>query len=217
MKIYNYHNTTKEYLCESIADKDPLDKDNFLAPANSTIIKPLDPKMGFTCIFNGKEWEYRDNRVYILYNTQTLERLKSIGEPNKEGYTALKPFEFSRWNINEWVVDLELFKNDVLGKVKKDFETKVGQLVGDATSTEISSWKTQEEEAVNYLKDNTTHTPFIDSLMLSRTDKKDELCSKIVYKANSYKQYYPLFLGDYHSKIKKIELAISVDELTTLL
>jgi|GEM_PF-2421426 len=213
MKIYNYRNTTKEYICESIADKDPLDKDNFLAPANSTIIKPLDPKMGFTCIFNGKEWEYRDNRVYILYNTQTKERLESLGEPTKEGYTNLEPFEFSKWEVDRWVVDLKLFKKHMLDKAKNDFEAKVRQLVGDATQTEIASWKTQEEEAKAWLLDNTTPTPFVDALMRTRTDAKEELCNKVIYKANAYKQYYPLLLGEYHNALKKIESASSIEEL----
>jgi len=104
-------------------------------------------------------------------------------------------------------------KNDALQKVKNDFEAKVKQLVGDATSTEISSWKTQEEEAVQYLKDNTTPTPFVDALMRTRTDTKEELCNKVIYKANGYKKYYPLLLGEYHNALKKIESANSVEEL----
>lgn len=117
--------------------------------------------------------------------------------------------------IQKFKIAFTWYKNMALANAKNKYEEKVRQLTGDTSQTEIASWKTQEEEAVNYLKDNTIPTPFLDTLMLIRTDfsTKKELCNKIIYKSTVYKQYYPLLLGEYHNAVKKIESANSLEEL----
>lgn len=163
-----------------------------------------------------------DNKVLGYYNTEVNSTIPSnaieiTGEQHQSalGINA-NAYENGDFVVKDFRSIEEVFistKNIALQKTKNDFEIKIRQLVGDATSTEIASWKTQEEEAVQYLKDNATPTPFVDALMLTRTDTKEELCNKVIYKANAYKQYYPLLLGEYHNALKKIESASSIEEL----
>lgn len=71
MKIHNYDNNGF-YIGESTADESPLEKDNFLIPANATIKEPLAQKDNFAICFNEQkdEWEYiEDNRNKIVYST----------------------------------------------------------------------------------------------------------------------------------------------------
>lgn len=85
MKVYQYHPITKEYLYESIADKDPLVADNWLIPASSTTV-PLEfeHKDGFAIIYNIQEsiWEYIvDNRgvTYWLNSEESL-TIQNLGQ-----------------------------------------------------------------------------------------------------------------------------------------
>ena len=69
MKIYNYNKETGEFLSESEAKKNPLEKDKYLIPKNATKDAPLENKDGFArCFLNGK-WEYvvdNRNKTYFL-------------------------------------------------------------------------------------------------------------------------------------------------------
>lgn len=70
MKIYNYDRDTKEFLNESEAKENPLEKDKFLTPANATDKKPLISKVDFAICFNvvNNAWEYvEDNRDKTYY------------------------------------------------------------------------------------------------------------------------------------------------------
>lgn len=76
MKIYNYHPTAFEFLHESIADPDPLDKGKFLIPANATTKEPPKVKEGHVLVFENNEWIEKENhKGKIIYTNE-----------NKEGY-----------------------------------------------------------------------------------------------------------------------------------
>ena len=65
MIAYQYDSETKKYIGEIERQLDPLEslahgKDIYLMPANSTDIRPLEPKEGYDIIFNGTDWEYKE-------------------------------------------------------------------------------------------------------------------------------------------------------------
>lgn len=60
MKIYNYDKEDGLYLGESLADPDPLDKANWLIPANATTLVPLEIQDGKTVNFINGSWVYVD-------------------------------------------------------------------------------------------------------------------------------------------------------------
>jgi len=94
MKIYIYDRITKEYLGEDEADQDPLDKDNFLIPANATTKAPLENKEGFANIWNSAEWIHEeDNRGVKIFdlngNSSTVDYLGAIRDGFATSYTPI--------------------------------------------------------------------------------------------------------------------------------
>lgn len=115
MKIYNYNKETKEFTTSTNATANPLEKGEYIIPANATTKEPLTQKEGFAVCFDEakKEWEYQeDNRGKTIYSTTTKEAsiVDYLGAI-KEGFTLLVPTEFDKWENNSWVVDEKLVQN----------------------------------------------------------------------------------------------------------
>jgi hypothetical protein len=60
MKIYHYHPNTYEYLCDGVADADPLEQGGWLIPAHATTVAPLVSQEGKTVHFENEQWVYKD-------------------------------------------------------------------------------------------------------------------------------------------------------------
>ena len=56
MDIYHYSRVTGELLGKGKADPDPLDKGNWLVPANATKVEPPNPVSGLVTRFDGGKW-----------------------------------------------------------------------------------------------------------------------------------------------------------------
>lgn len=61
--VYFYNETTKEYFYTGIAQLDQLEskikgQDVYLCPANATFEEILQPKVGFSQIWDGQSWQY---------------------------------------------------------------------------------------------------------------------------------------------------------------
>lgn len=65
MNVYSYHPITREFIGVSLADEDPLDKGNYLFPANSTNIEPPEQVNGKVRVFTGLLWQYDDLSSHI--------------------------------------------------------------------------------------------------------------------------------------------------------
>ena len=73
--------------------------------SNSTLEKPLTEKDGFVSVWDGNEWEYKENHLgKTIYNTKTKEpkTVDCIGEI-EQGWTFLEPIEFGVWDGSTWV------------------------------------------------------------------------------------------------------------------
>lgn len=80
-------------------------------PANTTEIKPKKPKTGYIQIFNteNNNWEYiADNRGQTIYNIndKSQSAMVNLGAIPAD-YTLLEPFEFSVWDGEKWVLDID--------------------------------------------------------------------------------------------------------------
>jgi hypothetical protein len=60
MKIWHYHETTRELLGEGEARTDPMEQGRWLIPAHATTVQAPERIEGKFRAFNGSEWEYRD-------------------------------------------------------------------------------------------------------------------------------------------------------------
>jgi len=123
MYVYNYTRDTKEYISTTVAREDPLDKGKYLIPAYATTVPIMEQKEGYAQVFNEEknEWEYvEDHRGETVYNTETKEPVivDYLG-PIKDGYTLLKPGEFSKWNGTEWVLDIDAARAAKKAQIKQ--------------------------------------------------------------------------------------------------
>lgn len=116
MLAYQYDSKTKKYKGEITRQLDPLmskklGKEVYLMPADSTNIPPLEEKEDFDIIWNGKEWEYKEQEKekelepYIPTEKEKLEQelwqLKN--ELQQSDYKALKFAE-------GWLTEEEYFE-----------------------------------------------------------------------------------------------------------
>lgn len=86
--FYNYHQITKEYYGEGIADESPLEPGVFLYPSNSTTIKPLEHVEGKVVVFDEEQscWKYEDVQTHedvqqeLTYDIKRMMAYPSIGD-----------------------------------------------------------------------------------------------------------------------------------------
>lgn len=136
LTIYNYDPITKEYTNEGLAQENPLVESEYLIPAHSTKIKPIDVKEGYAVVWSGSDWQYKeDHRGETWFNgsTLTLETVDFIGElPNyyyaPDSPIAQKP-EGEYWEFDtekqEWFGNPTLYKMYVLDSFSRYWELKL--------------------------------------------------------------------------------------------
>lgn len=106
--VYNYDFENNEYISSTM--------EHVVAgsgiPANSTFVKPLNHKDGFTQVFNEEkqEWQYvEDHRYDDVYNIETKQKedIKYLGKLKPE-HTLLAPPSADHEFINgEWIITEE--------------------------------------------------------------------------------------------------------------
>ena len=109
MKLYNYNAFTKEFTKATDAKESPLEKGQFLIPANATVEEPPETREGYVSLWNGSEWVLtEDNRGIIVYDIST----KASATVNytgkiKSGFTKTKPAEYDIWDseLKSWAED----------------------------------------------------------------------------------------------------------------
>lgn len=106
--VYNYDRENNEYISSTM--------EHVVAgsgiPANSTFLKPLDHKDGFTQVFDEEkqEWQYvEDHRYDDVYNINTRQKedIKYLGKLKPE-HTLIAPPSMDHEFINgEWIITKE--------------------------------------------------------------------------------------------------------------
>lgn len=93
MDIYHYHPETGEFLGQSVAIPDPLDKGNFLIPANSTEKQPPEPGQNEVAVFDGQLWalksDFRGTVFWLGHGDKHT--ISEIGETVPEGAFLEEP------------------------------------------------------------------------------------------------------------------------------
>lgn len=95
MNIYNYNKETKEFISQTIANPNPLEKGKYLIPANATTIEVLPHKDSFKIYFNEelKEWEYLEIPTIYVFEKQTNEFISS----HKDTFLI----DYKKFNLSE--------------------------------------------------------------------------------------------------------------------
>jgi len=159
--VYNYDRENNEYISST--------QEHVVAgsgiPANSTFVKPLDHKDGFTQIFNeaDQKWKYiEDHRYDDVYNIKTKQKedIRYLGKLKPE-HTLLAPPSFDYEIIDgEWIITEEkqakldaLEKQRELQQLHDDLENIERQI----TRLERIKQRTElEEQELDRLIDEST-------------------------------------------------------------
>ena len=75
----------------------------------------------------------------------------------------------------------------LLSTVNNEYSITAQTIISGVPDDEVSTFPIQKEEAKAWFKDNTESTPFIDGMLINRTDvTKAQLVDKILAKAEAY-------------------------------
>lgn len=77
-------------------------------------------------------------------------------------------------------------KKSKLAEINADFNKATEPITSGIPDIELKSWQKQEDEARAYIANNSSITPLIDALALSRSVNKAELVSRIIAKADLF-------------------------------
>lgn len=229
MKIYNYDALTGEFLNEEEANLDPLENNKFLLPAFATFTPVVLEKSGFARCFIKGVWEYVKNlRGLKQINIADFEvsEIKEIGEL-KEGFYLISEEEISALRqgkiaaIEGGVLTLKDRPLTELKEIKKAeinaiYEQKASLVKIDTPESEISTWYIQESEALEWDKDNTKLTPFIDGLASARQMNRLELLGKVLNKVKTFKSYMSELTGKRQYLEDLIKVATTKEELDNI-
>jgi hypothetical protein len=116
-------------------------------------------------------------------------------------------------------IDITVVRTNKLNKLKDDMDSEVSKEIGILANGELTSWKTQEEEARAWLENNTVTTVLLDSILESseiEDETKEDLVNKIIEKADAYNKLYGSLLGKFRRLRKIIESATTVEEIKAI-
>jgi hypothetical protein len=123
MNIYHYNPVTKEYIGQSVADLDPIDKQP-LIPAFATDIAPPTQGANQVAQWDGAAWVLVDDyRGQVFYDATGVEhKIDSLGVAPDPAWTTTKPFI------------LDEAKNIKKQQIRTAFTASASQPVTDANS-----------------------------------------------------------------------------------
>ena len=102
----------------------------------------------------------------------------------------------SRWDLEEYKQIQINNKKSELEIINKDYEDKVNALTIETPDAEVKTWSEQKMEAKAYTLDNTTLTPLIDNIAVTRGVPKELLVTKILEKADIYANAVGVLTGE---------------------
>jgi len=83
--------------------------------------------------------------------------------------------------INEY----DTLINDKYAYIRNEYSRRINDLVKNVTNEEKATWEKQEAEARAYTADNTIATPFIDGMIDTWGETKENAVNRILTKANA--------------------------------
>lgn len=127
MKIYRYHRNTHEFLGESDAKKDPLDKNKYLIPKNATTKSAPNTSNNEVAVFKNDTWQkkkdFRGTEYWETDGTKVI--ISEIDVEMPSGKATIPPptdFKIPFWDGSKWV---ETFVPVVSAQEIEDFKKEV--------------------------------------------------------------------------------------------
>lgn len=181
-----------------------------------------------------KIWDFKKNQyfeaVVIDEFTNTISNIMVISKDSKNLYYGYKSnFDSTLCNACQiynketcsFNVDISIMKNSRTNFLYSESANEI-QIINKEISSNLNPqhihWYRQEMEAVEWKKDNTYPTIFIDNILIGRNlnENKEEFINKILLKADNYKKITGKIIGKLSIKIKELEEATSVEQIKNI-
>lgn len=222
------------YLCQTVADADPMQPENWLIPAGCVETEPPEVKHEQAAKWQpeSKKWAYLpDHRGKTAYRTDNgqPETVETVGELPAHLTLLAPPSELHQWNGKAWVVDkakqaeaektafqaaqaakLTELANAAQAFVDKHAKTDI------VPAFEQETWAMQGAEARAWADDDNAPTPILDSIAHHRNIDRITLIRAALRKTQQYEALAAGVAGQRQALQMQIERAKTLDDLAAI-
>ena len=222
------------YICQTVADADPMQPENWLIPAGCIDTEPPEVKPNLAAKWQpeSKTWAYLpDHRGKTAYRTDNgqPETVETVGELPAHLTLLAPPSELHQWNGKAWVVDkakqaeaektafqaaqaakLTELANAAQAFVDKHAKTDI------VPAFEQETWAMQGAEARAWADDDNAPTPILDSIAHHRNIDRIMLIRAALRKTQQYEALAAGVAGQRQALQVQIERAKTLDDLAAV-
>lgn len=222
------------YVCQTVADADPMQPENWLIPAGCIDTEPPEVKPNLAAKWQpeSKTWAYLpDHRGKTAYRTDNgqPETVETVGELPAHLTLIAPPSELHQWNGKAWVVDkakqaeaektafqaaqaakLTELANAAQAFVDKHAKTDI------VPAFEQETWAMQGAEARAWADDDNAPTPILDSIAHHRNIDRIMLIRAALRKTQQYEALAAGVAGQRQALQVQIERAKTLDDLAAI-
>ena len=222
------------YICQTVADADPMQPENWLIPAGCIDTEPPEVKPNLAAKWQpeSKTWAYLpDHRGKTAYRTDNgqPETVETVGELPAHLTLLAPPSELHQWNGKAWVVDkakqaeaektafqaaqaakLTELANAAQAFVDKHAKTDI------VPAFEQETWAMQGAEARAWADDDNAPTPILDSIAHHRNIDRIMLIRAALRKTQQYEALAAGVAGQRQALQMQIERAKTLDDLAAI-
>ena len=222
------------YICQTVADADPMQPENWLIPAGCIDTEPPEVKPNLAAKWQpeSKTWAYLpDHRGKTAYRTDNgqPETVETVGELPAHLTLLAPPSELHQWNGKAWVVDKAKQAEAEKTAFQAAQAAKLTELANAAQAfvdahakTDIipafeqETWAMQGAEARAWAEEDNAPTPILDGIAKHRGIDRIELIRAALRKTQQYEALAAGVAGQRQALQMQIERAKTLDDLAAI-
>ena len=224
------------YLCQTVADADPMQPENWLIPAGCVETEPpeVKPEQAAKWQPESKKWaylpDYRGKTAYRTDNGQP-ETVQTVGELPAHLTLIAPPGELHEWNAEKqaWQLNRAKQKAAEQARFQAAQAAKLAELANAAQAfvdahakTDIipafeqETWAMQGAEARAWAEEDNAPTPILDGIAKHRGIDRIELIRAALRKTQQYEALAAGVAGQRQALQVQIERAKTLDDLAAI-
>lgn len=224
------------YVCQTVADADPMQPENWLIPAGCIDTEPPEVKPNLAAKWQpeSKTWAYLpDHRGKTAYRTDNgqPETVETVGELPAHLTTIAPPSELHEWNAEKqtWQLNRAKQKATEQAQFQAAQAAKLAELANAAQAfvdkhakTDIvpafeqETWAMQGAEARAWADDDNAPTPVLDGIAKHRGIDRITLIRAALRKTQQYETLAAGVAGQRQALQVQIERAKTLDDLAAI-
>ncbi len=224
------------YVCQTVADADPMQPENWLIPAGCIDTEPPEVKPNLAAKWQpeSKTWAYLpDHRGKTAYRTDNgqPETVETVGELPAHLTTIAPPSELHEWNAEKqtWQLNRAKQKATEQAQFQAAQAAKLTELANAAQAfvdkhakTDIvpafeqETWAMQGAEARAWADDDNAPTPVLDGIAKHRGIDRITLIRAALRKTQQYETLAAGVAGQRQALQVQIERAKTLDDLAAI-